>query len=548
MIHYKMRRSACITARLLMFISGAFFMFSTLFSSMLAAENLAFNLALAKTLENRGSALAFYQDRGFAPIWAGMDAPEKARRSALIRALENADTHGLPSFKYGLNRLLALARSAKSQQDLGVLEGQMTLSFLRYAADVHTGLVVPGKVDANIFRKVKYLKDGDYLNPLASMDSNKFFTLLPPQTDNYRNLLAARQDFLTILKEGGWGPKLVEEKLRPGERSQSVVALRNRLIEQGYLRNTLSDRYGKILRSAVQSFQKDHGLSPDGVAGPLTLAELNVPVKDRLKAISVAMERERWVNGENWLDLPKSARQVQVNLTDFSAKILDDDVVVFETRSVIGANDEKRRSPEFSDRMEHMVVNPTWNVPRSITVGEYLPELQLDPFALSELTLINPEGESVDRFNINFNDYTEENFPYDLKQKPSQRNALGLVKFMFPNPHNIYLHDTPQKSLFSRDERAFSHGCIRLHQPFDFAYALLAKQTSTPKKTFQTALDLGEENIIFLRQPVPVHIIYRTAVTGHDGRIGFRRDIYGRDAQIFAALQKAGVVITSNQG
>jgi len=262
----------------------------------------------------------------------------------------------------------------------------------------------------------------------------------------------------------------------------------------------------------------------------------------------VAMERERWVNGENWLDLPKSARQVQVNLTDFSAKILDDDVVVFETRSVIGANDEKRRSPEFSDRMEHMVVNPTWNVPRSITVGEYLPELQLDPFALSELTLINPEGESVDRFNINFNDYTEENFPYDLKQKPSQRNALGLVKFMFPNPHNIYLHDTPQKSLFSRDERAFSHGCIRLHQPFDFAYALLAKQTSTPKKTFQTALDLGEENIIFLRQPVSVHIIYRTAVTGPDGRIGFRRDIYGRDAQIFAALQKAGVVITSNQG
>ena len=119
---------------------------------------------------------------------------------------------------------------------------------------------------------------------------------------------------------------------------------------------------------------------------------------------------------------------------------------------------------------------------------------------------------------------------------------------MFPNPHNIYLHDTPQKALFSRDERAFSHGCIRLHQPFDFAYALLARQTSTPKKRFQTALDLGQESIIFLRQPVPVHIIYRTAVTAPNGRIGFRRDIYGRDAQIFAALQKAGVVITSNQG
>ena len=548
MIQYKMRKSAYFSTRFWALIGSAFFIFSNLFASLGAAESLTFRLALTKTLESRETALDFYQGREFLPIWTGTDAPSQARRTALVRALENADTHGLPKYKYSLNRLLALGRTAKSQYDLGILEGQMTLSFLRYSADVHTGLVVPKKVDKNIFRKVNYLEDEAFLNPLLSTDADQFFALLPPQTENYRNLLAARQDFLSVLKAGGWGPKLIEEQLRPGERGPAVVALRNRLIEQGYMENTLSDRYGKILRSAVQRFQKDHGLSPDGVAGPMTLAELNVSVKDRLKAISVAMERERWSNRENWLDLPKSERQIQVNLTDFSAKIFDNDVVVFETRSVIGANDEKRRSPEFSDRMEHMVVNPTWNVPRSITVGEYLPELQMDPFALSELTLIDPEGQEVDRFDINFNDYTEEDFPFDLKQKPSHSNALGLVKFMFPNVHNIYLHDTPQKKLFSREERAFSHGCIRLHQPFDFAYALLSKQTSTPKKRFQTALDLGEENIIFLRQPVPVHIIYRTAVTTPDGRIGFRRDIYGRDAQIFLALQKAGVVITSNQG
>jgi len=548
MINFKLRKSDKYNARFLTLISSAFFVFLTFFSPVIAAENLSFKLALAKTLENREASLEFYQSRGFAPIWIGSEPRVKARRSVLVQALKNADIHGLPKYKYSLNRLLALGRTAKSQHDLGVLEAQMTLSFLRYAADVHTGLVVPGKVDENIFRKVNYLEDGAYLSPLVSRDAETFFTLLPPQTENYRNLLAARQNFLAALKNGGWGPQLIEEQLRPGERGPAVVALRNRLIEQGYMQNTLSDRYGKILRSAVQRFQKDHGLSPDGVAGPMTLAELNVSVKDRLKAISVAMERERWSNGENWLDLPKSERQIQVNLTDFSAKILDNNVVVFETRSVIGANDEKRRSPEFSDRMEHMVVNPTWNVPRSITVGEYLPELQMDPFALSELTLISPDGEEVDRFDVNFNDYTKEDFPFDLKQKPSHSNALGLVKFMFPNAHNIYLHDTPQKALFSREERAFSHGCIRLHQPFDFAYALLSKQTSTPKMRFQTALDLGEENIIFLRQPVPVHIIYRTAVTAPDGRIGFRRDIYGRDAQIFAALQKAGVVITSNQG
>ena len=530
-------------------LCGALFLFGLLLcSSSARAESVAFRIGLAETLQEYENAYAFYEERGFQPIWAGSNRSVQARRAAFARALKNSNAHGLPEFKYGLNRLLGLIRSAKSQYDLGVLEAQMTRSFLHYAADVHTGLVRPKSVDKNILRKVNYLDHAEYLSALLAMDGDAFFNLLPPQTENYKNLLAARQDYLSVLKTGGWGPQLLEEQLRPGDRGPNVVALRNRLMAQGYLHNSFSDRYNKTLRSAVQKFQKDHGLSPDGVAGPMTLTELNVSVQDRLKAISVAMERERWNNLENWTELPQYARQIQVNLADFSAKILENDVVVFETRSVIGANDEKRRSPEFSDRMEHLVVNPTWNVPRSITVGEYLPELQLDPFALSELTLIDQEGLEVDRFSIDFNAYTEENFPYDMKQKPSHTNALGLVKFMFPNPYNIYLHDTPQKELFSKEERAFSHGCIRLHQPFDFAYALLSKQTRTPKKMFQTALDRGVENVIYLRQPVPVHIIYRTAVTTPDGRIGFRRDIYGRDAQIFAALQNAGVVIASNQG
>lgn len=548
MINYAARKFLGHRAWFIGFLGAICLVCSLIFSPPAAAESVAFRIAVTEALEDHKTAQAFYQERNFQPVWAGSEPSIQVRRAALARALKNSNAHGLPEFKYGLNRLLGLIRSAKSQHDLGVLEAQMTLAFLNYAADVHTGLVRPKNVDKDILRKVNYLDAKEYLSALIAMDGDAFFQLLPPQTENYRNLLAARQDFLSILKAGGWGPQLALEQLRPGEKGPLVVALRNRLMAQGYLNHSLSERYNKTLRSAVQRFQKDHGLSPDGVAGPMTLAELNVSVKDRLKAISVAMERERWSNLENWTALPKFSRQIQVNLTDFSAKILENDVVVFETRSVIGANDEKRRSPEFSDRMEHMVVNPTWNVPRSITVGEYLPELQLDPFSLSELTLFNPEGEEVDRFSVDFNQYSEDTFPFDLKQKPSQTNALGLVKFMFPNPYNIYLHDTPQKALFSKDERAFSHGCIRLHQPFDFAYALLSKQTKTPKKMFQTALDKGTENIIFLREPVPVHIIYRTAVTTPDGRIGFRRDIYGRDAQIFAALQNAGVVIASNQG
>ena len=194
------------------------------------------------------------------------------------------------------------------------------------------------------------------------------------------------------------------------------------------------------------------------------------------------------------------------------------------------------------------MINPTWNVPRSIVVDEYLPMLKKNPNAVGFLDILNNKGQIVGRGNIDFSQYTEKTFPFAMRQPPSTKNALGLVKFMFPNKYNIYLHDTPAKSLFNRETRAFSHGCIRLHQPFEFAYELLSKQTSNPKGVFHSALDSKKETYINLKQQVPVHLIYRTAITKVDGGVEFRRDIYGRDARIFSALQKAGVVIGGVQG
>ncbi|MCK4712794.1 MAG: L,D-transpeptidase family protein, partial [Marinosulfonomonas sp.] len=149
---------------------------------------------------------------------------------------------------------------------------------------------------------------------------------------------------------------------------------------------------------------------------------------------------------------------------------------------------------------------------------------------------------------MDFSEYNERNFPFDMKQPPSRGNALGLVKFMFPNRYNIYLHDTPSKSLFQRNVRTFSHGCIRLQQPFDFAYALLAKQMKNPQEFFQATLKTGRETKIDLETPVPVHLIYRTAISKPKGGMEYRRDIYGRDAKIFNALAKAGVVLRAVRG
>jgi len=292
----------------------------------------------------------------------------------------------------------------------------------------------------------------------------------------------------------------------------------------------------------VQLFQQRHGLSPDGVAGAGTLKELNVEPAQRLSSVLVALERERWMNIE------RGKRHIWVNITDFTATIMDNDKVTFQTRSVVGANDSDRRTPEFSDVMEHMVINPTWNVPRSIAVKEYLPLMKKNAGAAGHLRLVDSRGRTVDRANVNFNAYTEKTFPYNLKQPPSRRNALGLVKFIFPNKYNIYLHDTPAKNLFSRESRAFSHGCVRLNDPFDFAYALLAKQTNDPVGVFQSRLKTGIESVVPLKVQVPVHLVYRTAVTVPKGGMEYRRDIYGRDAKIWSALQKQGVQLRAVGG
>jgi murein L,D-transpeptidase YcbB/YkuD len=222
---------------------------------------------------------------------------------------------------------------------------------------------------------------------------------------------------------------------------------------------------------------------------------------------------------------------------------MDNEQVTYQTRSVIGKNVSDQRSPEFSDTMEYMEINPYWNVPNSIARSEYLPRMLSNPGAAGHLQLVDRNGRVVSRSAVNWGAYSTRTFPFNLRQPPSNGNALGLVKFMFPNQYNIYLHDTPAKSLFSHEVRAYSHGCIRLRDPFDFAYELLRPQSSDPVGEFQRILKSGANTRVNLEQKVPVHIVYRTAFTSAKGRLNFRRDIYGRDERIYNALVRAGVVL-----
>jgi murein L,D-transpeptidase YcbB/YkuD len=310
----------------------------------------------------------------------------------------------------------------------------------------------------------------------------------------------------------------------------------------GYLKRTNTQTYDTSIQAAVQQFQLAHGLAADGVAGPGTMAEINKSVEQRLQSVIVAMERERWMNRE------RGKRHILVNIPDFTAKVIDNGKVTFQTRSVVGANRDDRPTPEFSDVMEFMVINPSWYVPRSIVTKEYLPALKRNPNAVRHIEITDSRGRKVNRGAVNFAAYTEKTFPFAMRQPPSRGNALGLVKFMFPNRHNIYLHDTPAKNLFAREVRAYSHGCVRLADPFDFAYTLLAKQQRNPQEYFKSVLDTKKETRVDLNNPVPVHLIYRTAFTTPKGKTQYRRDIYGRDKRIWNALSQAGVALRAVQG
>ena len=499
----------------------------------------AFQQVLAASASENEGVGAFYRANGYQPIWTDGSDIARLRRAALFDALASAPLHGLPTAGYDITGLKSRMGSARTMADVAKVEAELSTLLVEFSTALQFGALKPGRVVSEIKREVPYRDAASILAQFAQMSPAAYFRTLPPQSPEYRALMKQKLIFEREIPAGGWGPTVQASKLELGQSGPAVVALRDRLVRMGYMGRSLTRGYDRDMKDAVARFQADHGLTEDGVAGGDTLREINVSMEQRLKSVLVAMERERWTN------MPRGDRHIWVNLTDFTAKVVDDGKVTFVTRSVIGANKGDRRSPEFSDEMEHMVINPSWYVPRSIITKEYLPKLRANPNAVSHLEITDSRGRRVNRGSVNFAAYSARSFPFSMHQPPSSRNALGLVKFMFPNKYNIYLHDTPQKALFDREVRAYSHGCIRLAQPFDFAYTLLAAQEDDPKGTFHSILDTGRETKVVLDQKVPVHIVYRTAVADERGNIDYRRDIYGRDAQIWDALAARGVALTA---
>ena len=512
--------------------------------------------AVAARFASHPEVFDFYAARDFAPIWTGEGPEFELRRAALLAALEASGDHGLPRATYDIAGLRAgFATGADIATEL-----RAALTYLDYAQDISAGVLEPATLAEDIHKTTPRQSSEALLSGFASADNPMIYlSNLTPQHPQYARLQRAMFDLAHVVEAGGWGAPVVAERLELGDQGPAVAALIARLQAMGYLAeepssasvtlSTANDAqtateapapalFDDRLVGAVMRFQADNGLTQDGIVGANTLAAINVDAETRLKDVILAMERQRWMNFD------RGERHVLVNIPDFHATVVDQDVVTFSTRSVVGHPDPRRHTPEFSDVMEYMVINPSWTVPRSITTREYPPQLQEDPTAQSQLELWSG-GQVVDRAQVDFTQYTASTFPYTLRQAPSTSNALGLVKFMFPNLWNIYLHDTPAKNLFARETRAYSHGCVRLQDPFDFAYHLLAPQVDDPEAYFARILATGRETTVRLETPIPVHLVYWTSFVDPDGRLQHRADIYGRNADLWQALEAAGVSVAA---
>ncbi len=500
------------------------------------AESTAFRQALASAVAGDPVLAAFYGARNYDPIW--VSKKDRKRRRAFLAVLKEAPAHGLPSGRYDAAAVRSDFSRLRAVPKRVEVEIRTSRRFLQYARDIQSGIVTPRRVDANMTLRPVRRDPVGLLSAFSKSSPSGFLAKLPPQTAGYQRLLKEKARIQSVAARGGWGPKVPAATLKPGQSGAAVRVLRQRLAAMGYARSARGDVYDETLKQAVARFQDAHGLNRDGIVGKQTMAAINTTAATRLMQAVIGLERLRWLNK------PLGKRHIIVNEAAFTVNVYDRGRSIYESRVVVG-KPGRWRTPEFEDQMTHMIVNPSWYVPSSIAGIEYLPLLKQNPNALArqDMEMTDSSGRVVNPGSVDFSKYTKGSFPFSLRQKPSGGNALGKVKFLFPNKHAIYLHDTPAKRLFGYDRRAFSHGCVRVQKPMQLAYTLLGWQSANPKQLFDATLATGVETRIDLKSPIPIYLVYRTAWVASDGTPNYRADSYNVDGKLYGAMKKAGVVL-----
>lgn len=474
----------------------------------------------------------FYEGRDYKPIWT-RDTGAKGKARALLKALKSAGEHGLNPANYSIGDIEERIDTT-NPEELAELDLVLSDVFADFGRDLSRGRVLPSQVDSSIHIEPRGPGPLNIIDGAEVADDlEPYLATLAPQTPQYDRLKAKLAEYRTIAAEGGW-PRIPEgPALKPGMSDDRVPALRQRLAATGdhaVSPDGASPLYDDALVEAVKKFQSRHGLADDGVIGPATLRELNVSVEDRIRQMVLNLERRRWMTDD------LGDFYVFVNLADAYLKVVQDvgerEKTIHTARIVVGK--PYQRTPVFSEQMSYVVFNPNWGVPSSIANKEFLPKLKTDAGFLARQNIrLFAGNKEVDPFSVNWNALSR--VPYQLRQDPGADNALGRLKFMFPNPYDIYIHDTPAKSLFEKDQRYFSHGCIRVQNPERLAEVLLGSQGWTIDK-IEAQIGSGKQKIVNLDKKVPVHVTYLTVWVNKDGTVNFRNDVYGLDKELATAL------------
>ena len=478
---------------------------------------------------------AFYQRRDMRYAWIVSDSLSGSA-DAFVAMVAAADTT-VPGTGAMMREVLAIFEEGFSQGRRVVLcdscaraiELRLTGQFFVMADRKYSGLLDRDLRELDWFIPRKRKDPSRMLDSLAmgTTDLSAYepihpqYALLKDRLRRYHELAAEPWPSIA-LAEG-------LKKLVPGDTGSTVVAIRERLSLLGDLaENDGSARYDSTLLIAVQQFQARHGLHPDGVIGAGFIKAINVPVAVRLRTMLVNMERLRWVDERNPSDL------ILVNIPEFRMHLYDADTLTWSMNVVVGRS--ATRTVIFSDSLDRIVFSPTWTVPPGIMGSEILPGLKKNTNYLAGKNMeLLSNGKVIDPGTVDWSRYSR-GIPYTVRQKPGPSNALGLVKFLFPNEYHIYFHDTPSKGFFAREQRAFSHGCIRVSEPKRLAEYLLQADTTWTADAIDKAMKSGKERMVMLPRKRPVVIAYFTAWVDREGRLNFREDVYGHDDRLAGEL------------
>jgi murein L,D-transpeptidase YcbB/YkuD len=492
------------------------------------------NAANEDEIESLSALDEFYRRRDLQAIWINPQGLNNRGRE-LLALLSEAAADGLNPNDYALTELRQLSTTVNIA-NIAALEHRLSLSLMQFVSDLGQGRTAPHVADPDLYPYRQEVDKSQAIEKAAgAVDLKSFIDGYRPQTVRYTRAKAALKKYRALATNGGWEPLPAGETLKSGMNDPRVPALRARLELWGDYSGEMNDSkvYDDALVKAVKSMQYRHGLAQDGVVGKATLKELNVPVEDRVEQLIINLERRRWMPDDF------GQRYIFVNLADFTLKLVHEPKTLLDMRVVIGKTYHK--TPIFSKDMTYLEINPFWNVPPSIAGGEILPKLKKNPNYLNErnFTLLSDWSASakpVDPLSIDWSQVSRKTFRWKLRQGPGDNNALGRIKFMLPNHFNIYLHDTPSKSKFTKAVRSFSHGCIRVHEPVRLADMVLTPQGGWDEARIRHTIASDERRIVKLQKPLPVHISYLTAWVNKDNSVHFRGDIYQRDTQLADTL------------